>query len=130
MQKQHILACCKESRSCETEHAGEPFARVNRIEQQAFGSCSQCDRFASRHSFSAFRTIGRLLRLNEDLIEAVQKGNKALQGFDCSCFDGNYITKDVDEKYLQHLERLRSDVSKHQREHADNLAGIDLYSSQ
>jgi amidophosphoribosyltransferase len=66
----------------------------------------------------------------EDLISAVKRGNRSLDGFDCSCFDGQYITNDVDEKYLQRLEQQRSDVSKQQREHADNLAGIDLYSSQ
>jgi len=66
----------------------------------------------------------------EDLISAVKRGNKTLNGFDCSCFDGKYITNDVDDAYLQRIEQRRSDVAKQQREHADNLAGIDLYSSQ
>ncbi len=64
------------------------------------------------------------------LIQAVKHGNKQMDEFDCSCFDGNYITGDVDEKYLNHLEALRSDAAKNKREHADNLAGIDLYSNQ
>ncbi len=66
----------------------------------------------------------------EDLIHAVHQGNEAIQRFDCSCFDGQYITGDVDENYLNHLEALRSDAAKTKREHADNLAGIDLYSNQ
>ncbi len=66
----------------------------------------------------------------EALIEAVKKGNETIQAFDCSCFDGDYLTRDVSEEYLQHLEQLRSDSAKKKREHADNLAGIDLYSSQ
>ena len=65
-----------------------------------------------------------------DLIDAVHKGNISISDYDCSCFDGKYITNDVDENYLQHLDEMRSDSSKQEREHGDNLAGIDLYSSQ
>ena len=65
-----------------------------------------------------------------DLIDAVHKGNISIKDYDCSCFDGKYITNDVDENYLKHLDKLRSDVSKHKREGVDDLAGIDLYSSQ
>jgi len=39
----------------------------------------------------------------EDLIWAAQEGNPDIQGFDCSCFDGNYITG-VTPEYLQMLE--------------------------
>ena len=66
----------------------------------------------------------------EDLIDAVKKGNKNLKHFDCSCFDGKYITNDVDDAYLEHLEQLRNDAAKARREHADALSGIDLYCSQ
>lgn len=65
-----------------------------------------------------------------DLIKSVNKGSKHFNGFDASCFDGKYITNDVDEHYLQHLEQLRSDVSKSDREQSEQLSGIDLYSSQ
>ncbi len=43
-----------------------------------------------------------------DLISAVQQVNPRLQHFDCSCFDGNYVTGDVDEAYLARLEDQRS----------------------
>ncbi|MEX0305380.1 MAG: amidophosphoribosyltransferase, partial [Leisingera sp.] len=39
----------------------------------------------------------------EDLIWAAQEGNPDIQGFDCSCFDGNYITG-VTGDYLDALE--------------------------
>ncbi len=39
----------------------------------------------------------------EDLIWAAQEGNPDIQGFDCSCFDGNYVTG-VTEDYLAALE--------------------------
>lgn len=66
----------------------------------------------------------------DDLILAVKQGNTEIDSFDSSCFNGEYVTGDVDAAYLKHLEDLRSDTSKVKREHADNLAGIDLYSNQ
>jgi amidophosphoribosyltransferase len=65
----------------------------------------------------------------EDLIASVQRGNKELTQFDCSCFNGEYVTGDVSPDYLKHLDDLRSDASKQKRNHTD-LAGIDLHSSQ
>ncbi|MDH5765660.1 MAG: amidophosphoribosyltransferase [Gammaproteobacteria bacterium] len=65
----------------------------------------------------------------EDLIDAVHRGNRSIKGFDCSCFNGQYITNDVDDDYLQHIEAMRSDGAKKKNE-ADKLVGIDLYSSQ
>ena len=66
----------------------------------------------------------------KDLIKSVNKGSKHFNGFDCSCFDGQYITNDVDNYYLEHLEQLRCDASKAEREQYEQLSGIDLYSSQ
>ncbi len=65
----------------------------------------------------------------DDLIAAVQRGNKKINHFDCSCFDGEYITKDVNADYLKHLDDVRSDNAKQNRKQT-NLAGIDLHSSQ
>ncbi len=48
----------------------------------------------------------------EDLIESVRKGNKNLQEFDCSCFDGKYVTNDVDAEYFMRLENTRNDAAK------------------
>ena len=35
--------------------------------------------------------------------------NKDLKTFDCSCFDGIYVTGGIDENYLNKLESQRSD---------------------
>ena len=43
----------------------------------------------------------------EDLKDAVVQLNPAVKHYDCSCFDGQYITGDVDEAYLQHVESIR-----------------------
>ena len=32
-----------------------------------------------------------------------------MDDFDCSCFDGKYITNDIDDAYLNRIEMLRSD---------------------
>jgi len=48
----------------------------------------------------------------EDLIWSVQQGNLDISSFDCSCFDGKYLTKDIDTSYLENIENLRSDKAK------------------
>ncbi len=40
----------------------------------------------------------------EDLIWAAKEGNPEIERFDCSCFDGNYITGGVTPEYLAALE--------------------------
>jgi amidophosphoribosyltransferase len=51
----------------------------------------------------------------EDLIAAVRKGNDKITAFDSSCFDGIYVTKDVDEAYFERLSNQRNDVAKQKR---------------
>jgi amidophosphoribosyltransferase len=43
----------------------------------------------------------------DDLILSVQRGNKNIKQFECSCFNGEYITGDVDKPYLRQLEITR-----------------------
>jgi amidophosphoribosyltransferase len=50
----------------------------------------------------------------DDLIWSVQQGNTEIKEFDCSCFNGKYVTGDVDKNYLQDIANLRSDDAKHQ----------------
>lgn len=46
----------------------------------------------------------------DDLIWCVQQGNPEIKNFDCSCFDGKYVTGDIDKDYLQQIELLRADT--------------------
>ena len=48
----------------------------------------------------------------DDLIWSVKQGNPRIKAFDCSCFDGNYLTNDIDKPYLDNLEAIRSDKAK------------------
>jgi amidophosphoribosyltransferase len=63
----------------------------------------------------------------EDLIAAVHKGNPDVDAFECSVFNGRYIT-DVSVDYLIELEKRRSDISKNRRLGLPE-AGLDLYNS-
>lgn len=50
-----------------------------------------------------------------DLIAAASEGNPDIERFECSVFDGDYVTGDVDEVYLKRLENIRSDAAKKSR---------------
>ena len=43
------------------------------------------------------------------LVRDVRLSNPAIEDFDCSCFDGNYVTGDINETYLARIEAARSD---------------------
>lgn len=46
------------------------------------------------------------------LVADVRLSNPDIEFFDCSCFDGNYVTGDVDEIYLANIEAARGDETK------------------
>ncbi len=48
----------------------------------------------------------------DDLVEAVREENPAITRFETSVFDGNYITGDVDQSYLERLDAARNDGAK------------------
>lgn len=48
----------------------------------------------------------------DDLIAAAAEGNPTISRYECSVFDGKYITGDVDEMYLKRLENIRNDAAK------------------
>ncbi len=50
-----------------------------------------------------------------DLVEAARRGNKNIRRFDLSCFDGEYVTGDISESYLNRVEAERSDEAKAKR---------------
>ena len=56
----------------------------------------------------------------DDLVECARRGNPLVEGFDLSCFNGCYVTGDVSEGYLNHVESQRSDEAKAKRAAASN----------
>jgi len=65
----------------------------------------------------------------DDLIDAVQKGNRRIKKFDCSCFDGHYVTKTVGDDYLNKISALRNDSAKEKGEDQLNVVGMDLHNN-
>ncbi len=64
----------------------------------------------------------------KDLMAAVRKGNRVLESFDASVFDGKYVTGDVNASYLRQLEESRNDDAKaRQRNQEDNV--IELHNA-
>ncbi len=51
----------------------------------------------------------------EDLIRCSRDGNPQIEGFDCSVFNGEYITGDIDQNYLDRLDLLRNDDAQNER---------------
>lgn len=47
-----------------------------------------------------------------DLVRSVQQFNPKLEAFDCSVFTGEYVTGDIDEKYLEWVEASRSEKAR------------------
>jgi amidophosphoribosyltransferase len=66
----------------------------------------------------------------DDLVESCQGGNPDITQFDCSVFNGQYITQDVTEDYLHSLEESRSDdkkASNEKKRGSDDESFVDLY---
>ncbi|HET9122536.1 MAG TPA: amidophosphoribosyltransferase, partial [Acidiferrobacteraceae bacterium] len=59
-----------------------------------------------------------------DLVDAAREGNPRITQFDTSCFDGIYVTGDVDQAYLDHVAQARCDGQK------TGAAGNDLVSTE
>ncbi len=55
---------------------------------------------------------GLIFRDLNDLIDAVRAENPDIQQFECSVFNGVYVTRDVDQQYLDYLDSLRNDDAK------------------
>ena len=51
-----------------------------------------------------------------DLIESVKFEETNIQGFDTSCFSGEYVTNDISQKYLNHIESKRNDTAINESE--------------
>jgi amidophosphoribosyltransferase len=57
----------------------------------------------------------------DDLVEAVRYDKHPIEHFDTSCFTGDYITGDVDSRYLELLQQQRSDNAKKEQSNSDDL---------
>ncbi len=63
----------------------------------------------------------------EDLVRATRTNKSEVGDFECSVFNGNYITGDVDDAYLARLETSRNDNAKGNQSADDDSGLIDLH---
>lgn len=62
----------------------------------------------------------------DDLIDAVSQGNPRVTEFDCSCFDGKYVTNDIDSEYFKRLQDVRNDAAKQASEGDQSAETVEL----
>ena len=60
----------------------------------------------------------------EDLVDVTRMENPEITVFDSSCFDGEYITGDIDAAYLQRLNEARNDSAKGMNHMDDDVIGM------
>ncbi|KLU16758.1 MULTISPECIES: amidophosphoribosyltransferase [Xenorhabdus] len=61
-----------------------------------------------------------------DLVQAVREENPDIEKFECSVFDGIYVTKDIDQCYLDYLENLRKDDAMKVRGQSE-IEDLEIY---
>lgn len=68
----------------------------------------------------------------DDLIACARGGNPKITDFDCSVFNGKYVTGDIDAAYLKRLEDRRNDLAKRKKskEMLSDDDIIDLYNEE
>jgi amidophosphoribosyltransferase len=59
------------------------------------------------------------------LIKDVKFRNPKIKDFDCSCFDGKYVTGDISEAYLAKIEAMRADGKKSKKP-VNSITQLDL----
>lgn len=65
----------------------------------------------------------------EDLVSTAAGGNPNIVEFDCSVFNGNYVTGDINDDYLKRLEQIRNDGAKQKKDAVEDPDAIDLHNA-
>lgn len=63
----------------------------------------------------------------EDLVAAVKEENPAIQAFETSVFNGQYVTGDVDQAYLERINLARGEQSKKQIAVQTELSNLEMH---
>lgn len=62
-----------------------------------------------------------------DLVAAVREENEAIGRFETSVFDGNYITADIDQEYLERIDMSRGEKSREAPVVQAELSNLDVH---
>ncbi|MFT6914433.1 MAG: amidophosphoribosyltransferase [Motiliproteus sp.] len=63
----------------------------------------------------------------EDLIASAQWGSSPVKNFDCSVFNGVYVTGDIDQAYLDNLDSVRNNAAQSGNESTDSNEANSLH---
>jgi len=91
----------------------------SRVELVAHGRTSEEVAAAIGADLVIFQTL-------PDLVASVRQLNSSIERFECSVFDGEYVTGGVDNAYLDHLEGVRSDNMKTKAVGVNGLASAQV----
>ncbi|KTD89884.1 amidophosphoribosyltransferase [Pseudoalteromonas sp. CR1] len=72
---------------------------------------------------------GLIFQSLKDLMAAVRQENPEITQFETSVFDGQYITGDIDQNYLNRIDKLRNDTAKSTRESAMS-SGLEIHNQE
>jgi amidophosphoribosyltransferase len=114
------------------DKSDEEIARVIGADKVIFQVGQLYKVYISRYNCICFTCskiyLYRLQKL-EDLVASCSSLNPDIKRFDCSVFDGEYITGSVTPTYLEKLESLRNDIAKGVREMQDSRETIGLHNA-
>jgi amidophosphoribosyltransferase len=65
-----------------------------------------------------------------DLVDAVSEENPIITRFETSVFDGNYVTGDVDQDYLERIDHARSESSKAPLRIQAELSNLEMHNME
>jgi amidophosphoribosyltransferase len=72
------------------------------------------------------RADGLIFQDLTDLMDAVRELNPEIKRFETSVFDGNYITGDIDNAYLQRIDNMRNEGTKNEGIQAE-LSNLEMH---
>lgn len=75
----------------------------------------------------AIKADGLIFQDISDLVDAVSQENPDIKSFETSVFDGNYVTGDVDQSYLERIDKARGEASKGSPTIQTELSNLEMH---
>ena len=72
-------------------------------------------------------TDGLIYQDLQDLKDAIKIQNPKIDDFECSVFDGIYVTGDVNDEYFNYLASLRNEDAKKIQAQKEEIASLEMY---
>ena len=92
------------------------FPNVYGIDMPSAGEFVAYNRTDEEVGTASSAPIGSIYQNTDDLVACAVEGNPRITRYECSIFDGDYVTGDIDDAYLERLSFNRNDLMKQRRE--------------